>query len=383
MPMRYGLPLLMVPLVPWVATTSKQAPSILLAVLATTTLLNNLDFGIPAFGAVVVSLWCGARMRGSFPWKELRHLAIALAAGVALVALIARTREGAWPAFTDMLYFPRQFALAGLGMIPLPGVFGLHLLIFLTFAGGFALAIVAASQLGQRGVAQVSNRRAVCLLAYSSTFGLGTGTYYVGRSDYHVLVALFCAWGLCLVSIFFVVSLYARTFSALRPEHRLLVAPGVAVLGASLVLCLGTLPLQAPALKFFSRYTQQASPIFDHSVMRKLVRDCTNADDDVMMIYPNGYRIASLARVRNHFPYGSPTDLITFEQVDQIGTVLRRHPTSLVFTSREYLVEAMQHKLEQNGWRRLASRHDNRDELLVWTRESDSDISQRHAECRT
>jgi hypothetical protein len=103
MPMRYGLPLLMAPAVVAAATGSRRA-SVLLAVLAAFTLVNNLDFGLPAFGAVLVSFWCQARLRGRLPWREISYLLTSTLVAVSSIAVLARARTGSWPDFGRMLY---------------------------------------------------------------------------------------------------------------------------------------------------------------------------------------------------------------------------------------------------------------------------------------
>jgi hypothetical protein len=86
-----------------------------------------------------------------------------------------------------------------------------------------------------------------------------------------------------------------------------------------------------------------------------------------MLIYPTGYQLASRSGVRNWFPYGSPFDLITYEQIDRVRAELARGNVSQVYSSQHYMSPAVRQRLFPRGWR-VSMRRDAGDKLVLWER---------------
>jgi hypothetical protein len=99
--------------------------------------------------------------------------------------------------------------------------------------------------------------------------------------------------------------------------------------------------------------------------MRSFLHDCAPEHADVMLIYPTGYQLAARSGVRNWFPYGSPNDLITYEQIDRVKAELAGGKVSQVFSSQRYLSPVARQRLFPRGWHVLA-RRDVGDELILW-----------------
>jgi hypothetical protein len=191
------------------------------------TALNNADYGIPALGATVGALvWTSAGLER----RALRRLAAEAAAGLvgALVLVCALTllRAGSLPQFGRMLEFARIFAVGGFSMLPIPGVLGLHLVIYLTYVGAIGTATV-------RALASERDRVLTGMLAWTGIFGLGSASYYVGRSHPEALVATFSVWALALALLTVVV---VRGLAA-HPARRPAIAAVAVLVGFGVAAC--------------------------------------------------------------------------------------------------------------------------------------------------
>jgi hypothetical protein len=83
-------------------------------------------------------------------------------------------------------------------MLPVPGLLGLHLAIYLTYVAAIAVATV-------RALRRASDRLLTGMLAWSGIFGLGSGMYYVARSHPDTLKSTFSAWAFALALLVVVV----------------------------------------------------------------------------------------------------------------------------------------------------------------------------------
>lgn len=101
--------------------------------------INNIDFGLAALGAAWVAVALAQLGQRPFDRRSsLRTLAFGAAGTVAaFLAFTAVTlvRSGQLPRLDLFTYFARQNTLSGSFMLPRPGAFGLHTIMFLTFAG--------------------------------------------------------------------------------------------------------------------------------------------------------------------------------------------------------------------------------------------------------
>jgi len=155
-------------------------------------LLNNSDFGAAALGATLAALLWSAPPRTR---RELTRLGGALAAGlataVALLCALTLVRAGALPQPSRLVDYARIYAIGGFSLMPIRSVLGVHLLVYLTYVA----ALVVATARAARGAA---SRVLTGMLAWAGVFGLGAGTYWVGRSHPVALKYQFSAWALAL-----------------------------------------------------------------------------------------------------------------------------------------------------------------------------------------
>ena len=179
LPLRYALPYFLA----WLTArdldraASSAVRAWILFTIGGIAVLNNADFGVAALGATVAALlWAGP---GRHDRASLLRLGAALAAGLTtaltLVSLLTLAHAGSLPRLWRLVDYARMFAISGFGQMPIPGLLGVHLLIYLTYVA----AIVAATVRMRRGA---RNRVLTGMLAWAGVFGLGAGFYWVGRS---------------------------------------------------------------------------------------------------------------------------------------------------------------------------------------------------------
>lgn len=339
LPLRYFFPLLLTFLVVVLAPSARTwRAALILGVTAGLGLINNFEFGIAALGAVTVAVFVG--VLSSEPeadrWWAVVVAEFRLLTGVVLAvllfALATLVRSGSLPDLSQSLYFSRQFATSGFFMLPMPGPLGLHLVMYLTGAIALVMALVC----GVRGSVRPGGRgsASLALLGYTSVFGLGAGSYYVGRSHPFVLIAVFCAWALCSAALSVEVVGRLR-LAELRLPARLLQAMPVAAVATLFALIATTLSgadvLAGQAGRL--RVAESPSPLATLE-MRAFVRDCAASGENVMLLYPLGHWIAADAGVENFFPYNLADSIITQQQVAEVVASLRVHSVTSVFLGK-------------------------------------------------
>lgn len=271
--------------------------------------MNNTDHGVAALlGLLAALLWTGAP-----PWRaRLRSLALQGAAGLAgayaLVALLTLVRAGALPDPSLMVRFARLFALAGFAMLPMP-VVGIHLVIYVTFAGALALATVRAlASLEQR------ERALTGLLAFTAVFGLISGAYYVGRSHPEVLVTSFAAWSFALALL----TLIAVRRLAAAPRRR----PEPAAVAVLLAFCVAGCSLtQTPTpWSQIHRLRRTAMAGLERPSGQEFVARHIRRGERVAILDTLGHRMGANLHVTDVTPY---TGELSMPAVDQLGDTLR------------------------------------------------------------
>ena len=193
----------------------------LLFTVAGLALLNNGDFGVAALGASVAALlWAApARPARSALLRLAGLVAAGLATAFALVSLLTLVRAGSLPQPARLVDYARTYAIGGFALMPIPGVLGVHLLVYFTYVAAILVATV-------RSLRGASNRVLTGMLAWAGVFGLGAGFYWVGRSHPVALEYQFSVWALAL-ALLSVVAVGELSATRLRRT----------ALGALVVLC--------------------------------------------------------------------------------------------------------------------------------------------------
>jgi len=318
-PMRYGG----IYLLAWltarqIAGQRPRRPGILFFV-GTLVAVDTLEFGAAAIVATLAALLCTRPPRSL---RDVSRLALELiggaAAAVALVSLGTFARAGEMPKLSLLLEWPRIFTNLGWFSMPLP-TWGIHVGIYVTFVAALATAVVRFSQ-------RQENRTLTGMLAWSGTFGLFVGGYYVGRPDIYKLTSILSAWGfaLTMLTVACVLALSARGWR--RPT-----LPQLLVLfGFGLSLCaLSRLPLPHDEI---SRLTKRYPEPQYEVTAEQFVRTHTQSGETVAILTPMGYRISHALGLRNVAPYGFMNAVVTLGAMRTLITTLRKEHVRIVFT---------------------------------------------------
>lgn len=278
--------------------------------------LNNGDFGIPALGATVAALlWSSAR-------PTWRRLALEAAAGLAgaLVAVSALTLivAGSLPDLTLLFRFSGVFVLSGFGMWPLQPTIGMSTIVYLTYVAAIAVATV-------RVVEGAPDRLMTGLLAWSGVFGLGAGSYFVGRSHPEVLTNMFPVWALT-VTLLFVLSV--RTIAA-RTSHRPTLAEAACLLAFGVLVC--SLPQTPKPWSQIERLQTRGEPLFARPLGQPFIATHTRPGEPVAILSPLGHRAAYDLGIVDVTPYAGAGSMPTVEQLADMLHALRAAGGSKVF----------------------------------------------------
>ena len=309
-PMRYGGAYVLA----WLTTRHLEAAAprrrwLLLAAGALVA-INNLEFGLAALGGTLAALVvCDPPRSPRAALRLLGDLGLGLLAAAALVAALSLAQGGALPDFALLLEFPRLYGIGGWVLDPMPSA-SLHLAMYATYAAAIVLAAVRAV----RG--DDPDRPALTgMLAWSGIFGLGAGSYYVGRSNLLDLVVLFSSWCFALVLLAIVVLRLAA--SGRRPA-----LPQLAVLfGCALFACAAT-QLPRPWNEV-ARVQRETTPIYKQPQALALVKATTRPGEQVAILIPLGHRIAYDAGVDDVASYASSQQMPTAGQLERTLDALR------------------------------------------------------------
>jgi hypothetical protein len=324
-PIRYGGPYLLL----WLVVRRPQRPLIrqtLLFALAGLVVINNAEFGAPAFGATLAALLWTAPSHSPAALARLAASALAgLLGGIAAFAALTLVVAGSLPHFGMLAVFPEIFARDGLGMLPMPPL-GLHLVLYLTF--GAALVVATVRTVGGGGdPAQTAS------LAWAGVFGLGAGGYFVGRSHPDVLIGLFSAWALALGLLLVVVAQAIARRASRRPTTvELLVLAGFGAAVCSLA--------QTPTPWSQIDRLQHRAP---HNVLAadtRLVQRMTHRGEPVAIMLQQGHRIAYDLELKDITPYSNMEVMVTHRQWEEtIAALQAAHGRKIVVPQRDLLQE--------------------------------------------
>ena len=342
-PMRYGGPFVVAWLLARHVDRLRPRRALPLFLLGGLCLLNNPDFGMPAFAATFVALfWTDPR-----PWRRrLAGLALEAALGsiaaLVLVALLTLAVAGSLPHLSYLFTFPRLWGVGGVTMLPMPTL-GLHLVLYATFAA----ALVAATVRAVRGA---QHRALTASLAWSAVFGFGASSYFAGRSHPEVLISLFSAWMLSL-SLLGIVVVRA---SAARTGRRPSVAEVAVLLGLAIAVCsLAQTPTPWSQLDRIRTAGPPNSPIqrFD---ARAFVAEARPAPGErALILIPMGHRIAYELGFVNVAPYVSMISMPAVEQLDEALATLRREGGRRVFAYLGQVTPQQQQAIQEAGFARV------------------------------
>lgn len=312
-------------------------------------LLNNLEFGLPAFVATAAACVAASKAGQRMLRRLGRSLILGLIAALVLVSLLTLLEAGQLPDLGSLTRYSRLFAVAGYTMLP-TSLDGFQLIMFVTFAG----ALVAA---GLRYRRRAGDRALTGALTYSGVFGLGAGAYFMGRSHPNVLVTLFSAWALsgALLSLLALKELAREPvpqFGTLTRKHMRTWAGSTALIAATLCLAATAITqIPAPWTQFKRIATSTPAPApYNLSPAVNFVRSTSRHDEAVMLLAPLGHEVARAAGVRNVSPFSSSADIITYELLGEMLEILHKNHGTRFFLG-EYIAPEIPRVLSADGFK--------------------------------
>jgi hypothetical protein len=273
-------------------------------------ILNNTDFGIPAFGATLAALlWFGAPLRWSEVARLLRDTLAGLLAAYALVSIVTLLRTGSPVRLGELLIYDRIYGLADLGDLPTPAL-GMHVVIYLTYVAAIGVATV-------RAIRSDSGRLLTGLLAWGGIFGLGIGAYYMGRSTPEAVVMMFSAWTLTLALL----TVLTVQRIARDPKRQPTIAQFAVFFGMGVAAC--SLPQTPAPWAQIKRLEARAAPIYTPSPTLKqiLLHYGKGRPEAIMNVI--GHRMAYESGIVDISPFIGIQVVFTIQQFDETQCALR------------------------------------------------------------
>jgi hypothetical protein len=341
-PLRYAGPFLVAFLLARHLSGRRPRGAVWVFVMAGLALLNNGDFGVPCLGATVIALVAGADGPRTRDWAKTLAVegAAGLVASYVLVSILTLATAGALPNPTLLFKYAHLFALAGYYMLPTPW-FGFWVVIYLTFA---AALVVAATMAVKRSTDNV----AVGMLAWIGIFGLGIGSYYMGRSHPQVLVAMFSTWSLAIA---FLVCVTVR--SAASSRRRLGPAQVALFVGLGLTVCsLAQFPAPWQSIERLGR--SAPVEILQPADETAFVAANSKPGEKVVLLTSLGQRASREAGVDDVMPYSGILSMPTKQQLTETLTRLREEGGNSVYLRETEAWPEIIPALERKGFRVVA-----------------------------
>jgi hypothetical protein len=358
MPLRYAGPFLLAWLLARHLDGERPRHAVALFAAGGLVAIDNTSFGVPALAATVVALLAPRHDTGAPPLAArlvalARDLAIGLALALAAVTLLLLLRTGELPDPSLTLRYARLFAVDGFGMSPLHPQLGMSTVIYLTYVAAIGTAIVLALRRG-------GDALLVGLLLWSGVFGLGAGSYYVGRSIPEVLTNMFPAWALA-VTLLTVVAV--RGLAARRGRRPLAIELACLFAFGLLVCSLAQTPSPLAQARRIAadgpRYLRQPEA-------SAFVAANASSGEPVVMLTELGHLMAYRLGIDDVTPYTGNESIQTEEQLDDALTALRAAGGRGVFLSTTALTPAsMRAALAARGLQLAATAPDAPLELWV------------------
>lgn len=370
MPMRYAGPLACLAAVALSASRPSRRLLLLAGVIGGLTCINNFEFGVPAVFALGVATLAATYTRGE-PRGDVarRALTLLIGATAALVcfALLTLVRSGQLPSPATYVFFSRQFAVAGVSMIPYGAVVAFSGIVFLTFIAATALGLAPAF-LGTRRT-DSSGRIETAVLSFTGIFGMGAFAYFVGRSDPSVLTAVLCAWGFALAAITVTALRWITTSKGISRTASPL---ALMAIGIFAVTGVAALDQSGYGLKQPGRLTSATAAATVNGDIQ-FARDCVRPGTSSMVFLPYGLQVAQAAQLNDHFPFNSPDSVISQAQVDSMRDALdEQHVRAFLTRTVPLEIKSM---LRSNGFilrAKWAAPEAGPDDFLsVWARPRD------------
>jgi hypothetical protein len=305
--------------------------------------LNNAEFGVPALVATVAALaWSWQRPT----LARLRTLALEAALGVlgalALVTVFTLAIAGSLPHLSLLVRYTHLFALAGYGMLLMKPVVGMSTIIYLTYVAAIGIATV-------RLVNREPDRLMTGLLAWSGVFGLGIGSYYVGRSFPEVLINLFGAWAFT-VALLFVVVVRAMAARAARLPS---IAEAACLVTFAVLIC--SLAQTPTPWSQVARLRNTGVALYARPMGQPFIAEHTRTGEHVALLTLLGHRTAYNLRIVDVTPYTGAPSMPTANQLDEVLRLVREAGGRKVFLSRLEPYADIQQALLDRGYRRAAT----------------------------
>ncbi len=284
----------------------------------TLTALNNLDFGVPVWVGTSFALFLQTLQQSTSSKESAsrRHLLVSLRSvglriGSVTLAIAlpyffwlytrSSLASGELPQWNRIFEYQRIFAKYGFFMIALPSV-------------GFYFMVIAA-HLFALASGLVFRDPWAPFRAGVAVFGLGTLSYYVGRSHPQVLPTTFGPMALSVATL----GALATTVRVSRSTR--------ASLALCLVLGLRGFPTPAQQLEKWASLRGPVSGtknVSDFEQELNQVRSYILPGTQVLLMQPSGHRIAHELGLKNIFPFASEGSLILKSQFDEALAVVRK-----------------------------------------------------------
>ena len=358
-PLRYAGPYLLAWLTARRLDRGEQVRAWPLFAAAGVVAVNNVDFGMAAFGASAGAMVWTMPVRDRQALLRLaRDVGVGLIVALALVTTLTLVRSGSLPELGRLFAYADLYGRAGFNAIPMPGVLGLPLIIYLTYVAAVAAATV-------RAIAREPNRVLTGMLLWSGLFGLGSASYYVARSHFETLPFMFSPWALAVALLAIV------AVQRLRVAPRPTLASLTVLFGLGVMACsLAQTPTPWSQIERIQTVPAKWRPlpeigpaeVYRDPAMRRFISTIPDASGrlqvvrgaPVALFMTNGHRVADAYGLKNVVPNTGLASIHTVEALEATLEAIRREGARTIIIPASGSGE-LYLTLVRNGYRMLTS----------------------------
>ena len=251
-------------------------------------------------------------------------------------------------------------------MIPLPG-FGLHFIILATFIGSIFTAISTQLSLHDQPNTLKSNeifmhRLENGLLIFSGVFGAGALFYYVGRSHWEVLVAIFPAWIFSLMLLSWKTFQQRQNWGSLDQKEKLIrLIPYSLLFMGYIYLIPQAFSIPSPVAELRRLALNTEKYVTREKKLLEIIRAHTLLGEKIGIIYPLSHLLAYRAKVVNVFPFSQNGSLALISQIQMTLQAFNNNSVSTVFGD---VPTELENQLIENGFKKIGAFED----FIIWKR---------------
>jgi hypothetical protein len=346
MPLRYLGPFLLLAAIGFALRRQQLGWWFAIGTLSGLVLANNLDFGLAAALAALVTALVGGSDLADRSWRFPTMATLGVVVGFLAFWIALWCQAGSFPSIHQYEFFAVDLGTGGTYSAHMGTVFGVQLVLWCTYAACVSIPIFR----WIRGRRDDMTRLRDGLMVFVGVFGFGSGLYYVNRALQPVVKGLIVTWAIAAILVASEIVLRIRAQLRTRGRVHWAIALPLALTVSLAGLGIGSFSDTrnlAGQIRLLTSTQKRVDFLNPHLI--ETIKSCTRQGEHVMLMIPNGYSIALQAGVSNWMPYNNPGTVSTSSQIRYLEHVVGQENVGEVYFQFSWPVPFVK-DLGSKGW---------------------------------